>query len=74
MKCNIFDGDCDDHANGAIHEATNMLHWAMCLMPYRPGGRHGHRRRRRDKNTTHNYLLASNYRTFLLTKVVIFIA
>ena len=46
------DGDCDDHgvrrANTAqahtrlqhivaLHEATDALHWAMCLAPYLPG-------------------------------------
>jgi hypothetical protein len=39
------------------------------LAPYWPGGRHGRRRCRRDENTTHNSLLASDYRTFLLTKL-----
>jgi hypothetical protein len=22
----------------ALHEATDALHWAMCITPYRPGG------------------------------------
>jgi hypothetical protein len=22
----------------ALHEATDALHWVMCIMPYRPGG------------------------------------
>jgi hypothetical protein len=22
----------------ALHEATDALHWAMCIMPYRPSG------------------------------------
>jgi hypothetical protein len=47
------DGDIDDHSVRradraqalarwrhivALHEATNTLHWAMCLAPYLPGG------------------------------------
>jgi hypothetical protein len=24
---------------GASHEATDKLHWAMCLTPYEPGGK-----------------------------------
>jgi hypothetical protein len=39
------------------------------LAPYRPGRRHGRRRPRRDANTTHNKLLASDYHTFFLTKL-----
>jgi hypothetical protein len=23
---------------GALHEATDTLHWSMCLMPYHPDG------------------------------------
>jgi hypothetical protein len=23
---------------GALHEATNKIHWSMCLTPYQPGG------------------------------------
>ena len=40
------------------------------LAPYRPCGRHGRRRRHPDDNTKQNYLLASDYRTFLLTKAI----
>ena len=38
------------------------------LAPYRPGGRHGHRRRRRVKTQHKTQLLASVYRTFYLAK------
>jgi hypothetical protein len=53
VLCFRHDDDDDDHgirrANtaralarwrrlGALHEATNALHWAMCLTPYCPIG------------------------------------
>jgi len=38
------------------------------LTPYRPGGRHGHRRRRRVKTKHKTQLLAIDYRTFYLAK------
>ncbi len=52
MLCS-HDGDGDDHGVRradmaraharwqhivALHEATDTLHWAMCLAPYLPGG------------------------------------
>jgi hypothetical protein len=42
------------------------------LVPYWPGGRHGHCRRRRVQNTNKTQLLASDYPTFLLAKLYIF--
>ena len=51
--CVLTNGDGDDHGVlhadtgraltrwrrlGVLHEATNMLHWAMCLTPYQPHG------------------------------------
>jgi hypothetical protein len=43
------------------------------LAPYRPGRRHGHRRRRRVKTQHKTQLLASDYRTFYLAKLLIFV-
>ncbi len=43
------------------------------LPPYRPGRRHGNRRRRPVQNTNKTQLLASNYCTFLLAKLYIFV-
>ena len=43
------------------------------LVLYPPGGRHGHRRHRRVQNTNKTQLLASNYRTFLLAELNIFV-
>ncbi len=41
------------------------------LAPYRTGGCHGHRRRRRVQNTNKTQFLARDYRTFLLAKLYI---
>ncbi len=53
LCCVSHDGNGDDHGVRradtaqehaqwcylvASHEATNMLHWLMCLTPYLPGG------------------------------------
>ncbi len=54
VLCSVsHDGDVDDHGVRradtvqaharwwhivASHEATDTLHWAMCLAPYLPGG------------------------------------
>ncbi len=43
------------------------------LGPYWPGGGHGHRRCRRVQNTNKTQLLASNYHTFLLAELSIFV-
>ncbi len=43
------------------------------LAPYWPGGRHGHRRCHRVQNTNKTQRLASNYCTFLLAKLLIFV-
>jgi hypothetical protein len=43
------------------------------LVPYRPGGRHGYCRCRCVQNTNKTQLLASNYRTFLLAELSIFV-
>ncbi len=43
------------------------------LAPYRPGGRHGHRRCCHVQNTNKTQLLAHDYRTFLLAELSIFV-
>ncbi len=43
------------------------------LTQYQPGGRHGHHCRRRVQNTNTTQLLASDYRTFLLAELSIFV-
>jgi hypothetical protein len=43
------------------------------LALYRPGRRHGHRRRHHVQNINKTQLLASNYRTFLLAELSIFV-
>jgi hypothetical protein len=69
---NTARGTSPDGAYRWLHAKPLNAATGQVLASYRPGGRHG--RRHRSMKTQHTtQLLASDYRTFLLTKVVIFI-
>jgi len=55
-----------DGAYRWLHAKPLYAAIGLVLTPYRPGGRHGHRRRRRVKTQHKTQLLASVYRTFYL--------
>ena len=57
-----------DGAHQWLHAKPLDATIGRVLAPYRPGGRHGHRRRRRVKTQHKTQLLASVYRTFYLAK------
>ena len=61
-------GTPPDGAHWWLHAKPLDAIIGRVLAPYRPGGRHGHRRRRRVKTQHRTQLLASNYRTFYLAK------
>ncbi len=64
-------GTPPDGAHWWLHAKPLDTAIERMLAPYRPGGRHGHRRRRRVQNTNKTQLLASDYCTFLLEKLYI---
>ena len=61
-------GTPPDGAHRWLHAKPLDAAIGRVLAPYRPGGRHGHRRRRRVKTQHKTQLLASVYRTFYLAK------
>ncbi len=65
-------GTPPDGAHWWLHAKPLDAAIRRVLAPYRPSGRHGHRRRHRVQNTNKTQLLASDYRTFLLAKLLIF--
>jgi hypothetical protein len=66
-------GTLPDGAYHWLHAKQVYAAIGRVLALYRPGGCHGCRRRRRDGNTHKTQLLASVYRTFLLTKLSYFV-
>jgi hypothetical protein len=66
-------GTPPDGAHRWLHAKPLDAAIGHVLVPYWPGGRHGHRRRHRDQNTNKTQLLASDYRTFLLAKPYMFV-
>ena len=65
---NTARGTSPDGAHRWLHAKPLDAAIGRVLAPYRPGGRHGHRRRRRVKTQHKTQLLASVYRTFYLAK------
>ena len=61
-------GTSPDGAHRWLHAKPLDAAIGRVLAPYRPGGRHGHRRRRCVKTQHKTQLLASVYRTFYLAK------
>ncbi len=62
-----------DGAHRWLHAKPLDAAIGRVLAQYRPGGRHGHCHCRLVQNTNKTQLLASNYRTFLLAKLLIFV-
>ena len=58
-------GTSPDRAYQWLHAKPLDAAIGRVLAPYRPGGRHGHRCRRRVKTQHKTQLLASDYRTFI---------
>ncbi len=66
-------GTPPDGAHQWLHAKPLDAAIGRVLVPYRPGGRHGQRHCRRVQNTNKTQLLASDYCTFLLAKLLIFV-
>ena len=66
-------GTSPDGAYWWLHAKSLDAAIGCVLAQYWPSGRHGHHHRRRVQNTNKTQLLASNYDTFLLAELSIFI-
>jgi hypothetical protein len=66
-------GTSPDGAYRWLHAKPLDAAIGRVLAQYQPGGRHGHRRRHHDQNTNKTQFLASDYRTFLLAELNIFV-